>query len=245
MAILIDPDKMKLENVSAFIKKVNQSIATHIFVGGSTVKEQATETLILQIKKHTKLPVILFPGDVTQISDQADGLLFLSLISGRNPEYLIGQQVEAVSKLRDTKLEVIPTGYILIENGKTTSVEKVSQSEPIPRNEIQKIADTAKAGELLGMKLIYLEAGSGAMHPVPSEIISFVKQDLNIPLIVGGGIRTSQELKNAYDAGADLVVIGTAFEDDEGFFEKIKAPLSKGHFPKGENKKRKRIEIRE
>ena len=228
---------MKLENVSGFIEKVNQSIATHIFVGGSMVEERATETLILQIKKHTKLPVLLFPGDVKQISDKADGLLFLSLISGRNPEYLIGKQVEAVSKLRDTKLEVIPTGYILIENGKSTSVEKVSQSEPIPRNEIQKIADTAKAGELLGMKLIYLEAGSGAVHPVPSEIISFVKQDLNIPLIIGGGIRTTQQLKNAYDAGADLVVIGTAFEEDEGFFEELRAPFVRRTFPqKGKQK---------
>ncbi len=237
LAVLIDPDKMPLENLPAFIKKVNQSFATYIFVGGSVVEDMATENLIIQIKKQSKLPIVLFPGDVTQISDTADALLFLSLISGRNPEYLIGKQVKAVSKLRESKLEVIPTGYILIENGKMTSVEKVTQTQPLSREHIQEVIDTAKAGELLGMKLIYLEAGSGAMQPVPSEIIKFVKRELHIPLIVGGGIRTNQQLRAAYDSGADLVVIGTAFEEDESFFEELKKPLASRAFPEtGENK---------
>lgn len=221
LAVLIDPDKMSIANVEVFIQKVNTSIATHIFVGGSEVDEGVTETLVIEIKKYTQLPVILFPGDVIQITDKADGILFLSLISGRNPEYLIGKHVEAVSRLNQIDLEVIPCGYILIENGKETSVERVSQTKPLKRNEIQNIVDTAKAGELLGMKLIYLEAGSGATHAIEPEIISKVKRELNIPLIVGGGIRSKTELESAYKAGADLVVIGTAFEEDEAFFDNL------------------------
>jgi putative glycerol-1-phosphate prenyltransferase len=221
LAVLIDPDKMKLENVSSFISKVNQSIATHIFVGGSEVSEGVTEILVEAIKKNTNLPLVLFPGDVIQITDKADGILFLSLISGRNPEYLIGKHVEAVSKLKETNLEVISTAYMLIENGKETAVQRVSQTKPIKRSDFQTIIDTAKAGELLGMKFIYLEAGSGATHPIEPKLISKVKQELSIPLIVGGGIRSIIELESAYKAGADLVVIGTALEDDESFFDNL------------------------
>ncbi|SHG94445.1 geranylgeranylglyceryl/heptaprenylglyceryl phosphate synthase [Winogradskyella jejuensis] len=222
LAILIDPDKVKIENLGKFAQKINKSIATHIFVGGSTVEENETENVVLELKKHTKLPVILFPGDVTQITDKADGILFLSLISGRNPDYLIGKHVEAVPKLFRSGLEVIPTGYILIENGKETSVERVSQTKPIPKQDIEIIINTAKAGEYLGQKLIYLEAGSGAKEPVNFKAISEVKKRLEIPLIVGGGIRTKEALDLAYNSGADLVVIGTAFEEDESFFEEIK-----------------------
>jgi phosphoglycerol geranylgeranyltransferase len=221
LAVLIDPDKMKLENVSSFISKVNQSIATHIFVGGSEVSEGVTEILVEAVKKNTNLPVVLFPGDVIQITDKADGILFLSLISGRNPEYLIGKHVEAVSKLKETNLEVISTAYMLIENGKETAVQRVSQTKPIKRSDFQTIIDTAKAGELLGMKFIYLEAGSGATHPIEPKLISKVKKELTIPLIVGGGIRSIIELESAYKAGADLVVIGTALEDDESFFDNL------------------------
>ncbi len=222
LAVLIDPDKMVIENTSDFIKKVNQSIATHIFVGGSTVDDFKTELLVLKIKKHTNLPVVLFPGDVTQINENADALLFLSLISGRNSDYLIGKHVEAVSRLREMSLEILPTGYILIESGKETAVEKVTASKPLARQEFQQIVDTAKAGELLGMKLIYLEAGSGAKQPVSESIISAVKRELQIPLIVGGGIRSKKQLDEAYNFGADLVVIGTAFEESESFFNKLK-----------------------
>lgn len=222
LAVLIDPDKFQLENTKRFIEKVNKSVATHIFVGGSEVEINQTEILVKELKTLTKLPIVLFPGDVTQITNQADGLLFLSLISGRNPDYLIGKHVESVSKLNNTNLEVIPTGYLLIENGKETAVQRVTETEPLSRNNVQIIIDTAKAGELLGMKLMYLEAGSGATHPVPPEIISKVKTNIQIPLIVGGGIRTKQQLDVAYNSGADLVVIGTAFEDDEDFFEGLK-----------------------
>lgn len=221
LAVLIDPDKSKLESTSKFIEKVNKSIATHIFVGGSKVDNSLTEKLVCEIKNHTALPVIIFPGDINQITDKADALLFLSLISGRNPDYLIGKQVEAISKLRKTQLEVIPTGYILIENGKETSVQKVTGTKPMSRKNIETISDTAKAGEFLGMKLIYLEAGSGAIHSVNTEIISTIKKDLNIPLLVGGGIRNKGQLDRAYQSGADLVVIGTAFEEDESFFSEL------------------------
>lgn len=221
-AVLIDPDKISFTNIASFIKKLNMSIATHIFVGGSTVKEHTTNDVVVEIKKHTNLPIILFPGDIQQITDNADALLFLSLISGRNPEYLIEKQIEAVSKLRTMNLEVIPTGYMLIENGKQTSVERVTGTKPISRSDIQNMVDTAKAGELLGMKLIYLEAGSGALKPITTDIMSAVKKELNIPLIVGGGIKTKKQLDEAYNSGADLVVVGTAFEDDESFFEELK-----------------------
>ncbi|WP_299127870.1 geranylgeranylglyceryl/heptaprenylglyceryl phosphate synthase [uncultured Winogradskyella sp.] len=222
LAVLVDPDKMQFAQVSNFIKKVNASIATHIFVGGSTVSDGLTEALVIAIKKYTDLPVILFPGDVVQITNKADGILFLSLISGRNPDYLIGKQVAAVSKLKRSDLEILPTGYILIENGKQTSVERVSQTKPLSRKAISTITDTAKAGEFLGMKLIYLEAGSGATHFIEPEIIEHVKAELDIPLIVGGGIRSKQALESVYKGGADIVVIGTAFEDDESFFDKLR-----------------------
>ncbi|MCB4799778.1 geranylgeranylglyceryl/heptaprenylglyceryl phosphate synthase [Neotamlana laminarinivorans] len=222
LAILIDPDKFLIENTASFIAKINASIATHIFVGGSTVEVDATEALVKEIKNHTTLPVILFPGDVTQITNEADGLLFLSLISGRNPEYLIGKHIEAVSKLKKNNLEVIPTGYILIESGKIIAVQRVTNTQPISQNSINQITNTAKAAELLGMQLVYLEAGSGAKYAVSEEIIKAVKAILNIPLIVGGGIRSKKQLESAYIAGADLVVIGTAFEEDETFFNQIK-----------------------
>lgn len=222
LAILIDPDKMTIDKVADFMYKVNQSKASHIFVGGSTVDAEATECLVIEIKKYSDLPLVLFPGDVTQITDHADALLFLSLISGNNPEYLIGKHIDAVSKLRNSTLEIIPTGYLLIENGKKTSVERVTSTKPLSRQNIKHIINVAKAGELLGMRLIYLEAGSGAVHSITPEIIRAVKEELKVPLIVGGGIRSKQQLEAAYQAGADLVVIGTAFENDDSFFEEIK-----------------------
>ncbi|MBU2950697.1 geranylgeranylglyceryl/heptaprenylglyceryl phosphate synthase [Tamlana agarivorans] len=222
LAVLIDPDKFLVDKVGAFIEKVNASIATHIFVGGSTVDDFVTGILVVEIKKHTKLPVVLFPGDVTQITNKANALLFLSLLSGRNPEYLIGKHVQAVSKLKKSTLEVIPTGYLLIEGGKVTAVERVTGEKPLSRSDVQEIVDTAFAGQLLGMKLIYLEAGSGAKAPLTNEIITEVKKALKLPIIVGGGIRSKQQLDAVYKAGADIAVIGTAFEQDELFFEELK-----------------------
>lgn len=221
LAVLMDPDKMTLDAVKTFIQKVNTTIATHIFVGGSTVDEGVIAPFVEAVKKYTKLPVVLFPGDITQLTDNADALLFLSLISGRNPDYLIEKHVQSMSKLRAMSLEIIPTGYMLIENGKETAVQRVSETQPMQRDDVSKIVDTAKAGELLGMKLIYLEAGSGALHAINKEIIEAVKAELGIPLIVGGGIRNKSQLIEAYNAGADMVVIGTAFENDTTFFNEL------------------------
>ncbi|NND53074.1 MAG: geranylgeranylglyceryl/heptaprenylglyceryl phosphate synthase [Flavobacteriaceae bacterium] len=225
LAVLIDPDKMERSYVRSFVRLISSSIATHIFVGGSEVDDQKTQALVAQIKTLIDLPVVLFPGEVSQITNDADALLFLSLISGRNPEYLIGKHIEAAAKLNGSNLEVIPTGYILIENGKETSVQRVSKTMPMSRANIPLISYTAKAGELLGMKLIYLEAGSGATHPVNHEIIMEVKDKLQIPLIVGGGIKSKAALKKTFDSGADLVVIGTAFENDSSFFNELKIPI--------------------
>ena len=222
LAILIDPDKFFIKNTYNFIKKVNASIATHVFVGGSVVAKNITDILVEEIKKYTKLPIVLFPGAITQITNKADAILFLSLLSGRNPDYLIGKHVKAVSKLEKTNLEVISTGYILIESGKKTAVELVTATKPMSRSNVKKIINTAKAGALLGMKLIYLEAGSGAKEMLSETIIKNVKKELDIPLIVGGGIINKEQLELAYRAGANLVVIGTAFEDDELFFNEIK-----------------------
>jgi len=219
LAVLFDPDKEDALAIPDKIKKVNASMATHIFVGGSRDPEGKTEELISVVKKHTQLPVIIFPGDINQVSSSADAILFLSLISGRNPDYLIEKQVQAVPKLLNTGLEVISTGYMLIESGAISAVERVSKTVPLSSHDLLTITHTAKAGELLGMKMIYLEAGSGALSPISTEIIKAVKQCLNIPLIVGGGLRTPGQLQDAYEAGADLVVVGTAFEQDDTFFQ--------------------------
>lgn len=222
LAVLIDPDKMHETEIEGFMKKVNDSIATHIFLGGSVLKHGNIEKTAKLLKYYTELPVVLFPGDESQLTDYADGLLFLSLISGRNPDYLIDKHVKAASQLQNLNLEVIPTGYILVENGIETAVERVSKTKPIARNDLELIVNTAKAGEYLGMKLMYLEAGSGASYPIDGSIISSVKSKIDIPLIVGGGIQSLEELKTAYVAGADLVVIGTAFEKDLSLFNHLK-----------------------
>lgn len=211
LCILIDPEKFAVEETAVFLRNLPAQ-TTHLLVGGSIVEPGMTETVVKELKRYTAKPVILFPGDHTQITDTADGLLFLSLLSGRNPEYLIGEQTKAVSKLRNSPLEVIPTGYILVEGGNHSAVARVTQTPPMSQENISAIVDTAKAGEFMGAKLIYLEAGSGAKIPVSVAIIEAVKTELHIPLIVGGGIRNSEQLQAAYNAGADLVVMGNVFE---------------------------------
>ncbi|AXB56435.1 geranylgeranylglyceryl/heptaprenylglyceryl phosphate synthase [Flavobacterium fluviale] len=219
LAILLDPDKIVWENLEHLLDKINQSPATHIFVGGSIVQSTILEDLIAQLKQKTNLPVVIFPGDPSQISPQADAILFLSLLSGRNPDYLIEYQVQAAPILKKTNLEVLSTGYILIESGNETAVARVSKTEPLNRENFDLALATAQAGEMLGNKLIYLEAGSGAEKPVPLEMISLIAQNIEIPIIVGGGIVDLHGIKKAYNAGADLVVIGTAFENDSHFFD--------------------------
>ena len=218
LAILLDPDKIDLDKVAILIEKINQSPATHIFIGGSLVENNILDELISKIKEDCDLPIVLFPGNPSQISDQADGILFLSLISGRNPDFLIDHQVNAAPVLKKTQLEIISTGYILIESGTETAVERVSKTKPLDRNNPDLVLATAQAGEMLGNKLIYLEAGSGAKQAVPLEMIKLISQNIEIPLIVGGGIVNLYRIQEAFDCGADLVVIGTAFENNNNFF---------------------------
>lgn len=222
LAVLIDPEKMDLKHIPCFFEKIHNSIATHIFVGGSTDKDNQTESVVMAVKKETNLPIILFPGDVSQITNKADGILFLSLLSGRNPEYLIEQQIKAAPILKNAPLEIIPTGYILIDGKKETATQKVSNTKPISQEKTTRILHTSLAGEFSGKQLIYLEAGSGATQVVSQNIIEMVSNKITVPLIVGGGIHTKKQLENAFNAGADIVVIGTAFEKDESFLKVLR-----------------------
>ena len=214
LAILLDPDKTKLDEISIISKRIENIKANFIFVGGSFVKKGVTGIFVEKLKEHTNIPIVLFPGDYSQVTNNADGLLFLSLLSGRNPEYLIIQQIKAVPFLKNSNLEIIPTGYILIDGGTNSSVLKVSKTTAISQNNIQLAVETAVAGMYKGKQLIYLEAGSGAKTVVNEKLISEVKKNISIPLIVGGGIKTKEQLNAAYNNGADLVVIGTAFENN-------------------------------
>jgi len=213
LAILIDPDRLKPSEVKKTVKKINKAKADYIFVGGSFISHNHFKKIVKKLQKHSDLPVIIFPGSTMQISKKADALLFLSLISGRNPEYLIGKQVEAAPILQQIGLETISTGYILVENGHTTSVEYITNTKPIPRRKTGLALATALAGQMLGHKLIYLEAGSGALESVPLSMIQKIHKHLNIPLIVGGGVKNRQQILEIWNAGADIVVVGTAFEN--------------------------------
>ena len=214
LAILIDPDKSSTAEIPSISARIDKLKADFIFVGGSEVRDGLTDSFIKNLKTQTQLPIVLFPGDFSQLTNRADGLLFLSLLSGRNPEYLIEQQIKSVPFLKNANLEIIPTGYILLDGGNQSSVLKISKTTPISQEDPQLAIDTSVAGMYKGKKLIYLEAGSGATTSVNPDIISKVKAHISIPLIVGGGIRTKEQLQHAYDHGADIVVIGTAFENN-------------------------------
>ncbi len=221
LAVLLDPEDFILEKASYLLNKIHNSPVTHIFVGGSTVEPGSTQLLVTTLKKFTDLPIIIFPGHENQITSKADALLFLTLLSGRNPEYLIETQVRSAAILKNKPMETISTGYILIDGGTKTTVQKVSETLPIAMQNTAHITNTALAGELLGNKLIYLETGSGAKIPVNENVIATVKQHISVPLIVGGGLRSVEAINKAYAAGADMLVIGTAFEKDTSFFESL------------------------
>ncbi len=211
-ALLIDPDKHSSESLVSLFKIANCEPGPDlILIGGSIVFNGIDET-IKTIKKLTQKPVYLFPGSALQISNFADGILLLSLISGRNPEFLIGHHVLAAPKIKKSGLDVIPTGYLLINSGVDTSVSYMSNTAPIPHYKNDIAIATAIAGEMLGLQAIYLEAGSGAKYTVSSQMISEVKQNISIPLIVGGGITTEKQLVDILESGADMVVVGTAVE---------------------------------
>lgn len=221
LAILLDPDKIRIENIENLILKIEESPATHVFVGGSLVQNNILNALLSKLKMHCTLPIILFPGHPSQISSLADGILFLNLLSGRNPDYLIDFQVQAVPLLKKTNLEIIATAYLLIDGGTKSAVERISNTKPMSQRNPKYILQTAQAGELMGNQLIYLEAGSGAKNPVKPETVALVSKNTKIPIIVGGGIRTKKQIDLAYKNGANLVVIGTAFEIDTNFFDDI------------------------
>jgi phosphoglycerol geranylgeranyltransferase len=218
IAVLLDPDKIAVNKLPEILKKINSAPVDYIFLGGSIVENVDVNDLVRTIKKHTVLPVVIFPGHPSQISDEADALLFLSLLSGRNSEYLIEHHINAIDALENSDLEIISTGYILIDGGKESAVQRVTNTKPIMQDQLELAYKTAKAGEYLGKKLVYLEAGSGALHSVSEDLISYLRKRLNLPIIVGGGIRSFENIKKTHRAGADLVVIGTAFENNEDFF---------------------------
>jgi phosphoglycerol geranylgeranyltransferase len=210
LALLIDPDKY---DETHYKKVFDKNKFDLIFVGGSLITNGDLEKTIASIKTiNSNRPIVIFPGDEFQISNNADAILFLSLISGRNADLLIGKHVLAAPKIKREKIECISTGYILIESGKLTTVSYITQTLPIPNNKPEIAAATALAGEMLGMQLIYLEAGSGADSSIDEKIISAVNSQLSIPLIVGGGIHSKKQVQNHFKAGADMVVVGTFFE---------------------------------
>lgn len=218
IAILIDPDKVNSdEELIELLEKINFLSPSFIFIGGSTVEAKLFQRVVKLTKNNSTIPVIIFPGAHHQISDKADGILFLSLISGRNPDFLIGHQIESAHQLKKMNVQTIPTGYILIDGGKTTTVSYVSQTTPIPADQQGIAIKTAIAGETLGLKCIFMDAGSGARNSVTSEMIKAVKQNIDIPLIIGGGIRSKEQIKAAFQGGADLVVIGNRIEEDTDF----------------------------
>ncbi len=210
-ALLIDPDKQTEASIHDLLKFSPANSPDLILVGGSILFNPIGPFISL-LKKMTDIPVFIFPGNVLQLSDNADGILLLSLISGRNPEFLIGNHVLAAPHLRRSGIEIIPTGYMLIENGHSTSVEYMSNTRPIPFGKTDIAVATALAGEMLGLKVLYLEAGSGAAHPVGIDMIRAIRKAVELPLIVGGGIRTREDAEKAWLAGADTIVIGTAIE---------------------------------
>jgi len=215
VAILLDPDKLPIDRIAEKINKINKQNVDILLIGGSLLFTNHLDNFVKEIKKHTIIPVILFPGNAMQISDQADGILFLSLLSGRNPEFLIGNHIIAAPILNQTDLEVLSTSYILIESGRETTVSYISNTKPIPQDKPEIAMATALAGKMMGHSLVYLDGGSGAMEPIPADLISLVVQNVDNPVIVGGGIRSKEQMQNAFNAGATLVVIGTAFENND------------------------------
>ena len=221
LAVLVDPDKPTDAQIISIVEKAKAADVDFFFVGGSLLVTDSLDHCIKLIKEHCDIPVLIFPGNSLQISKYCDGFLLLSLISGRNPEMLIGRHVIAAPYLKLYGNEIIPTGYMLIDSGKATSVTYMSDTTPIPHDKDDIAMCTAIAGEMLGLKLIYLEAGSGALMPVSTSMISKVSQMINIPLIVGGGIKTPEMAADAVKAGADVIVIGTAFEKEPELLNKF------------------------
>lgn len=212
LSVLIDPDKATPKDLINRIELAQSSSVDFIFLGGSMVNGSEVGEVIDLMRSYSDIPIVLFPGSPLQLTHKADAVLFLSLISGRNPEFLIGNQVTAAPYLKKMNIEILPTGYILVDGGVPTTASYVSNSSPIPNNKPYIAQATALAGEMLGMKLIYLDAGSGAERPVSQKMVERVSNEIGCPLIVGGGIVDEDKLRKAYIGGADVVVVGNAIE---------------------------------
>jgi phosphoglycerol geranylgeranyltransferase len=224
-AVLLDPDKCDSSHTFKIIETAEKAGVDYFFAGGSLMVTNRLDVMIHQIKSNTDIPVILFPGSPAQISSYADALLYLSLISGRNAELLIGQHVISAPSVRQSNLEVISTGYMVIEGGASTTVSYISNAAPIPSDKTEIAVCTAMAGEMLGLKLIYLDAGSGAKVPITETMISGVAANISIPLIVGGGIRNPEKAYINCKAGADIIVVGNAIEKDSGLIKEMAAAV--------------------
>ncbi|MDR3666164.1 MAG: geranylgeranylglyceryl/heptaprenylglyceryl phosphate synthase [Ignavibacteriaceae bacterium] len=227
--VLLDPDNLPEDKVSRFAKHCEESGVDGFLVGGSLLLNDNLESFLVNLKKVTSLPAIIFPGDVNQISSKADAILYLSVVSGRNPEHLIGKHVLAAPIIKKCGIEPIATGYLLIESGRTTTAQYMSGSLPIPRNKPGIAAATALAAEYLGMKLIYLEAGSGADNPIPNEMVKTVSSLCTVPVVVGGGIKTEVIAKELVENGAKIIVTGNFFEDETNW-NRIKDFANAVHF---------------
>lgn len=225
LAVLIDPDKVSRDYILQLAKYAEKGDIDYFFWGGSLVSEPQADYYLSLLKALCKLPVILFPGSMYQLNEKADGLLLLSLLSGRNPDLLIGQHVLVASRIKQLGLATSPTAYLLIDGGVPTSVSYMSNTQPIPADKPQIAAATALAGQQLGMKLVYLDAGSGARQVVSEQIIKAVRKEVNIPLIVGGGIRDAAAAARSLAAGADLIVVGNALEQNPGLLPEIAAAV--------------------
>ncbi len=215
LAVLIDPDKASLQRLERIVEFAQMYRPDYFFVGGSLITTGDLNLVLSYLREHTDIPLVLFPGNNYFISSQADAILLLSLISGRNAEYLIGQHVVAAPLLKRSGLEVLPTAYMLVNCGAPTTVSYISNTSPIPYDKPEIAATTALAGEMLGLKLMYLDGGSGASTPISPLMITAVNQSVSSPIIVGGGIKTSEQAMEAYRAGADVVVVGTAIEETD------------------------------
>jgi phosphoglycerol geranylgeranyltransferase len=221
LAVLLDPDKVETTAFNHFLYNCVENRVDFFFVGGSLITNNVMAEMIEIIHSQTNIPVIIFPGNSLHIEPSADGILLLSLISGRNPDYLIGQHVIAAPILKQSGLEILSTGYILVDSGRQTTVSYISNTTPIPHDKPDIAACTAIAGELLGLKLIYLDGGSGAMYPVSPKMIRRVRENIDAPLIVGGGINSAEKAHDALEAGADIIVIGNAFEKNPTLLPEI------------------------
>jgi len=220
-ALLIDPDKQDDPQLISIIEKAKNANTDYFFVGGSLLTNDSLDSCLATLKKYSTIPVVLFPGNAMQINDKADGILFLSLISGRNAEMLIGKQVITAPILKQSSLEVLPTGYMLIDSGKPTTVSYMSNTTPIPADKNAVAACTAMAGEMLGLKLIFMDGGSGAQNPISEKMIASVSKSVDCPIIIGGGISNGEKAIANCKAGADIIVVGNAIEKDKNLIMEI------------------------